>query len=487
MAAKFFSFQDCYESFGFHKNPFMVHALRADEQGQRLMVGRDDQVALVAKRLHKHGKITCLDGHIGVGKTSLVNVAAFECFNAYIRGETTQLLIPLNDSFQLTKDEDVDGFCEKVFRKIASGLLAHREQLQNYSLPQRAQQNLDAWLNSPVIEYVNDTIGGSITVGVPGVMSGTAKIDGTTSRQANTGAGFAKEGFENLVRRWLDEIFAIQGSGGVICVIDNLELLESGNMARRMLEALRDRLFTVNGIRWVFCGADGVIHSLAASPRIGSFLNTPIINVSNISTDYIQELIRARISAFADDPQQAEEQLPIRIQDIETLYPIINYNLRDLLHYIDDYCDHQFQLGKVATSEDQKQTRFQKWLDRLTTESYSTLSSRVPPKSWAVLDVAMSDPFKGTFGIGDYGSFNSTSKSEITKTAFEKALRDFIKLGLVTKNIDDSTASEDDGSKRDVFTVTAKGALVHYARLVKQENQSLAPVDWLRRVHPNAS
>src|SRR5258708_3009795 len=105
---------DPFASIGLTENPFAPHALRPDEQGNRLLVGRDDEVALVGKRLHKNGKITCLDGHVGVGKTSLVNVAAYECFKAYLDGDTPQLLIPSVVSFQLKPSGNLDQFCTEV-------------------------------------------------------------------------------------------------------------------------------------------------------------------------------------------------------------------------------------------------------------------------------------------------------------------------------------------------------------------------------------
>ena len=473
---------DCYASFGLTENPFTVHALRADELGQRLLVGRDDQVQIVAQRLHKNGKITCLDGHVGVGKTSLVNVATFECFQAFLRGDTSQLLVPLHDSFQLTKEEGVNEFCERVFYKVANGLLAQRAQLRNYELSGPSLQHVDAWLNSPIVEHLNGSLGGAGTLSIPGVANLTLKADRSASRQVNTSAGFAQAGLEQLVKTWLNEIFSVQGNGGVVCVIDNLELLESGVAARRTLEALRDRLFGLNGLRWVFCGANGVVHSLAASPRLGSFLNTPIVEVQNISTDYIQDLVRTRLTEFSVDPKAAEEALPIRLQDLSTLYTIINFNLRDLLHLADEYCEHQFNLGKHDLTEEQKARRFQKWLEKSTIDSYRALSSRIPQDAWVVLDVAMSDTFRGTFGVGDYGSFSSNSKLQISQASFEKWLRALEKLGLLSRSIEDSP-SDEDAFKRSVFAVTAKGALVHYARLVKQETQSLAPLTWLRRVH----
>lgn len=476
-------FLDCYASYGLCENPFLVQALKADEMGQRLLIGRDAQIQMVAQRLHKHGKITCLDGHVGVGKTSLVNVAAYECFQAFLQGETTQLLVPLHDSFQLKKDEDVGAFCSSVFRTVAQALLAQRGSLSAYKLSGPNAQHVDAWLNSPVVTHVTGGAGISANIGIPGVASVGMKGDLDTNSQLNTSSGFSEQGFEQLIRTWLNEIFSVQGNGGVVCVIDNLELLESGAAARRTLEALRDKLFNVNGLRWVFCGANGVLHSLAASPRLGAFLNTPIIEVQNIAPADIEHLLRARLKEFSDNADATEAALPIRMEDLKHLYSIVNFNLRDLLNCADSYCEHQFSIGVTSASDTQKQARFEKWLDKNTTDSYNTLSSRISSDAWAVLDIAMSDTFQGNFGVGDYGSFNSNSKNKITEGKFIKWLRDLVKLGLLSKSIDDDASGNEDGFKRDVFTVTAKGAMVHYARMSKNESQSLLSVNWLRRVH----
>lgn len=482
-------FEDCYAAAGFSGNPFNVYALQADDLGRRLMVGRDDQVTLVANRLHKHGKITCLDGHVGVGKTSLVNVAAYHCFNAFLSGGTNQLLIPLNHAFQLGKDDDPAEFCDRVFRKIAAGLLIHLPQLTAlYSLPEKSMAQLNAWLHSPVISHVNDAIGASFTGGIPGIFSANVNGNSTGANQTNTGLGFAKEGVETLVRAWLDAIFSVQGSGGVICVIDNLELLESGPNAKRMLELLRDRLFNINGLRWVFCGANGVILSLAASERLGSFLNTPIIDVKNIKIEHVRPLIEARLSEYSDDLTLAKINLPILLDDITHLYKMLNFNLRDLLSYVDEYCEHQFNIGKGDLSDTQKSKRFDKWIQSKSIDTYKELLSRISNDAWIILDIAMGPECKGTFGVGDYQTFSSNSKIHMTKTSFNKWLKSLVKLQLISKYADDSfggSDDEDEGFKRDVFTVTAKGALVHYARLVRSENQAIITPnsDWLKRVY----
>jgi hypothetical protein len=247
---------------------------------------------------------------------------------------------------------------------------------------------------------------------------------------------------------------------------------------------LRDRLFAVSGLRWVFCGANGVIHSLAASERLGSFLNTPVIDVAHVQTSALEPLFHVRFKEFAMvDEADAWARLPLRLSDIQAPYRIVNFSLRDLLALSDEYCEEIHRKGIILIGEDHKTRRFEKWLEAATIMRYQKLSSRLPADAWVILDLAMSDDFKGIFGIGDFDSLNQNSRVGIAKSTFEKRLRDLVKNGLVSKTIDDEKSSKTDGFSREVFTVTAKGALVHYARLVKQENQGIKPLTWLRRVH----
>lgn len=475
---------DPYAAIGLTENPFLVHALSPDERGERLLVGRDDDIRLVAQRLHKHGKITCLDGHVGVGKTSLVNVAAFQCFKAYLAGETPQLLIPSLMSYQLKKDGNVDQFCTEIFQGVAQTLLTYASHLKHFDLPSGLSlPHLNAWLNSPMVEHLNAKGGVGFSVGVPGVAQVSGKGELGTNSQVNQSVGFAQSGFDAMIRQWLDQIFAVQGNGGVVCVIDNVELLETGVTARRMLEALRDKLFTVNGLRWVFCGANGVIHSLAASPRLTAFLSTPVINVANLHPSTIPSLIRARLNEFSTDPAKAEDDLPIDMEDLKYLYFLVNSNLRDLLALADEFCEYCATSGQPLRLKERKQAKFEKWLQKATVDRYQALASRISPNAWAVLDIAMSKQFEGTFGAGDYSSFNQNSTVSFEKSTFSKWLRELVKLGLLSKSLDEEQG-DDEGFARDVFTVTAKGALVQYARRKRNETYSIAaPVEWMRRVH----
>ena len=138
---------DCYVAWGFNENPFQVNALRPDDRGQRLLVGRTSEIDLLIKRLHKQGKITCLDGHVGVGKTSLVNVAALTSFKEYFNKNTNQLLIPCNEPFDLRKEESSEDFCQRVFVRVAQTLLSYREKVVGMSLDMAQWPQVEPCIN----------------------------------------------------------------------------------------------------------------------------------------------------------------------------------------------------------------------------------------------------------------------------------------------------------------------------------------------------
>jgi DNA-binding HxlR family transcriptional regulator len=204
--------------------------------------------------------------------------------------------------------------------------------------------------------------------------------------------------------------------------------------------------------------------------------------VDHIESSALEPLFRARFKEFAMvDEQDAWSRLPLRLDDLRNLYLIVNYNLRDLLALADEYCDDIHAKGVNLQTDDQKAKRFAKWLEAATTMRYQALKSRLPADAWAILDLVMADDFRGTFGVGNFDSLNRNSKLDIARSTFEKRLRDLARFELISKSVDEE--SNEGSFKRDVFTVTAKGALVHYARLVKHENQGILPLTWLRRVN----
>lgn len=74
---------DWLSEFGFKKNPYDTMALASSEEGNQLLVGRDDEVNFLTQQLISSSMIPLLYGENGVGKSSIANVAAYRLSREY--------------------------------------------------------------------------------------------------------------------------------------------------------------------------------------------------------------------------------------------------------------------------------------------------------------------------------------------------------------------------------------------------------------------
>src|SRR5262249_6905729 len=131
------------------------------------------------------------------------------------------------------------------------------------------------------------------------------------------------------------EIFPNGESGGIICCIDNLELLRESEAARAALEALRDEILTVRGLRWIICGSTGIVRTLASTPRLQGYLHVPI-EIGDVDHNLSGEILQSRIDAYRI---RDDAYLPMTSRDFTSLYGALRGNLRDTLSAADDYCN----------------------------------------------------------------------------------------------------------------------------------------------------
>lgn len=468
------------EQWGLRSTPFAVEALRSDAKGERLLRGRDDDIEDVMHKLHREGRITCIDGQFGVGKTSLVNVAVYKCLRAFNAKETNQLLLPCKVTFQLKEDLDVDEFTRNVLCNVVLTIKEH-EPLLKPLCDMTGFEDFHRIIHQPIFKFESGDVANSATFGIPGVASFTSGAKGATTESANNTNGFLQTGFEAQVITLVDRLFTSIG-GGVVCVIDNIELLESATKARKTLELLRDRLLAVKGLRWVFCGANGVINSLVASPRLSAFLNTPVLDLKNVSTTDLRALVQARVQEYSVKPEETFQLLPFGMQQIEWLYEVLNFNLRDLLAHLEQYCEYVGQ-NKIQVHSSVRDALFRRWVQAFGEFSYKDVSTRISKNAWLILDAAMSDDFKGTFNAGQFGDFNRNSRVPVVEDTFRKWLRDLRRFDILMQSIPDDGGEEKRENELETYSVTSKGALIFYYRQRAQENLTISEhKSWLKRV-----
>jgi len=214
-----------FETWGLKSNPFGTMPLPPDDNGLSLLIGRNNELNKIKRRLVNTSNIITIEGNNGVGKTSLINVASYELYKNYIKDAEGPFFIPCDKCFQLTPDRDIEDFIDEVLFEIAQTLLRIGKQLKSNGYKLESSKAIDNWLNSPFIE----TYSGNVWV-----------LGGGKSSSENTSLGFQRSGFRLKVLDWIKDIFPYRQNGGIICTIDNIEILQTSSMARKQLEQLRD-------------------------------------------------------------------------------------------------------------------------------------------------------------------------------------------------------------------------------------------------------
>jgi len=382
------------------------------------LVGRNKELNALLRRMYNPPKIVTIEGLNGVGKTSLVNVAAYQAYKKHLDDWNSPLLIPCNRTFQLRPDHVTEIFIDEVLMAVAQTLIDRAKTLRDLGDNIKTGA-VDKWLNSPQLQ----TVQGSISILAVGGGGGV-------SSETNTSSGFQRSGFRKEILRWLSELFPSPQDGGVICTIDNLELLQTSEVARKLLEQLRDELLTVLGLRWVLCGALGIVLGTASSPRLEGFLHTPI-EIKGVDEALANEILSSRIKAFASDGKQF--YLPLRPQDFENLYDILNKNLRSVLGRTDNYC--QWVADRDLPKDDnQKHAFFHEWLTMESENAHKSVISQLRPRAWEVFKHSVM--LDGVFSPSDYEDFGFNSIP-----AMRPHVKDLEDAGLLV-------STQDEGDKR---------------------------------------
>ena len=425
-----------YQGWGFTDNPFSPMPLGGNAFGNQLLIGREEELKSVLFRLKAGGEAVCMDGPVGVGKTSLANVAAYLAEQEHLTNqESTPLILPCRKPFQISQTESPEELRFRILTEVAQTLIEKANSFRNRG-GLNSGHGVNAWLNSPTMKQIEGQIAGfGLGVGA----------------QTNDSQGFRDSGFIRHVTQWLESVFPDRATGGVVCVIDNLELLETSEAARKTIEALRDTLFTTCGIRWVLCGAHGIIHSVVESPRLVGYLGQPV-PIKRLRLQQAQAVFDARYQTFRDHTK-TNQYLPLIADDFHNLYMILGENLRQSLASANAYCTSVAEQGSLPQGDDTKKERFNTWLKSNARAMNSSIENYVGNTALGLLR-QVATKMNGEFAPGDFPflGFNSLP-----------ALRPHVK-SLEDAGLVEATRDEADQRRRTI-TVTGKGWLVHWARV----------------------
>lgn len=374
-----------YRDWGFSTNPFNTNPLPASEAGEKLLVGREQTIAQLKTRVRNGPKASTIEGLNGIGKTSIANVAAFQLERESINGPGDSLFLSCRNEFQLNAETSPYEFRTKVLQEVIQTLIERKN-----DLPVRPGMT-DPYSNTVLDRYLNSTESNAYQAGILGATIGF-------SRTSAPSIGFEQSGFDKAALDWLRIVFPAVEDGGVICIIDNLEVLETSRDAAQMLEELRDVLFSVPGIRWIMCGARGIVHGVASSPRLLGYLHRPI-EVRDLQRQYAFNLFEKRLEAYR---VRDDATVPVSKNDFLALFKLYRGNLRSVLFDLDQYCQYVFE-NFDDIEEDVTHIDFPDWLQGEANRTYSAVSKVASDKDLQVL--AYSCARDNSFRFDDFKRF----------------------------------------------------------------------------------
>lgn len=423
-----------WPDFGFRESLYATGPIPATAEGERLLVGRGTELRWLKVMLGSSELHPTIEGENGVGKTSLVAVAGYQLFKEFKKGRTGQALVPLHKSFQLTAGDAVGGVRRRVLLEAAQGMIDRFDDLRAGGLDVPDVRDMRRWLTRAV-QWQGS--GGLSAAGFGVSAGGGASL--------NTSAGFSESGFESVVEGWLRQCFPSAQAGGFICVLDNLELLETSQAARTLLEAMRDEVLGLPGLRWVLCGSRGIVQTAASSPRLEGRLASPLV-VGALSHEAVTEVISTRRAAYRIRPDAVA---PVGRSAFRHVYDILNSNLRNALKQADDFSVWLALNSQPPWRGDVNWQLFEVWLTEKADDYHN--QTQLGHAAWRV------------FGkLAELGGTCSPSDNEVFGYNAPVALRPQIKA-LEDANLVVSSIDETD-KRRKTISITPRGWLVEYAR-----------------------
>ena len=343
-----------YKDWGYISNPFKPSPIKPTLKDSSLLVGREKEKKKIKTRLKNDSGIITIEGENGIGKTSVINTSIYELFEESISSKQTDYFyIPCNNIFQISPKNDLTEFVDNFYFSIAQTIINKKNEIKKSGIKNLKVEHINKWLNSPDVKTIEAQIGG---------------FGGSYNTSPNESEGFLKSGFKNNIKQLLNVIFPNSANGGIICIVDNLELLETSEDAKRTLEYLRDEIFNIPEIKWFFSGSHNIFRTFISTPRLSGFIQKPL-KIDRLNNINVPSILKSRINSYQNHVDN-KPYSPITEADFVSLFDSVNGNLREVFKRLSSYYLYVYEIEEEPFSEEGKNKLFKNWFEQDKIEEY---------------------------------------------------------------------------------------------------------------------
>ncbi|HEX6602044.1 MAG TPA: hypothetical protein VF030_05330 [Solirubrobacterales bacterium] len=308
---------------GFRDNLYDTWPLTGDQDARELLVGREGMWEQVMVHLKARTAHLTIDAPNGGGKTSLIQCILGDLEDGVANHRAGQLLVPVKEPLSFGASESVAEFEEKALLRLASTLVQNRQVIRRASgFPGDHLDELGKFINAPSRK------GGGLGANVAGF-----GVSGTVVPSFNQGFGFQRIGLMDLLQRSLTEAFPADASGCLVACIDNVETLGERARVWEFMDAIRDQLLRLHGVKWIVLGADGILDGIGYG-RLSGVLTPRPKTLERLSPEQAAEVVERRIQRFR---LGTKATVPVSGTAFQAIYESCGMHLRSALEMSEDF------------------------------------------------------------------------------------------------------------------------------------------------------
>jgi hypothetical protein len=431
-----------WSHYGYESTPYSTTALRIKDADERLLVGRDEVLKLILRDLASGSQMIALEGDYGVGKSSLAAVATSQAARWKTRRVSGPRFLASGSPLELIETDTAESLEKRAYYQIAGAILAESHRLVGDGLKLNQIKQFERWLMSSDAGSWSAGIGLSF----PGLIGANGSLSGSSS--PNSSAGFSDHGIVTMIDSWLAEIYPSPEHGGVILLLDNLEVLARFSNATRLFESLRDRLFKRPGLRWIISGAEGMVRTALSTPKMSGVFSDPI-ELLPIESTTVADVVTRRAEVLK---QRSDAKLPVSPEAFEAGYLATGQNLRFALGLADRFSMRTDPAQLIWADQAQRDRRYLQYRVGEGTKIIDSLSSDMTAAGWRIVTVLVRDK-NGVGSPSEFADFGYRDANSLLRQ-----IEPLARIGLLTIAVDD-----DDSSRR-VITATEKARLAVSSR-----------------------
>ena len=413
-----------WNEFGYSESPYLTEAL-SSERGSKLLVGRDVEVAELMEQLASRSRVPLLIGDNGVGKTSIANVAAYRLGQKNAGGGARYFVI---NPLQIRHPFDPEQFEQNLILEIARALVAEKDFLVQKGVKKADINDLRDALNRPSF---SERGGGVDILG-----------SGFSVTQSSTPNSSLETVLKGNVFEWLRKCFNGPDGGGVICIIDSLELGGTSTEVRQVLESLRDPFFAATGLLWVLCGTPAAVEGAMSSRVLDGRLASR--RIESVDERLAPELVKRRLEYFGG----VGAQPPVDEKGFRKIYAVVHSQLRTALGLCEDFAWFLHNNPERRAAPQDWSNILGIWLIQLAANSIDRPTD-VPEESWDLFELI------AELGV-DIRSINPRVVNMDNARQLDETAGPLVQKGLLLKSEMDAGGF--------MLSVTRAGWLVNFRR-----------------------